>query len=103
MADVSSPPSSLVKLIVHVVRNLYEKLEKVAVRRSISPTEAIHQALVVYTFIDETLEDGGKFLIEDRQGRLRQVFFDRIGQDVPPEPRAKAISRLVDKFMGSCR
>jgi len=78
------PSSSLVKLTVNVVRDLYEKLQEVASRRRISVTEALQQALVVYTFVDATLENGEKFLIEDRQGRLRQVFFDRIGQEAPP-------------------
>jgi hypothetical protein len=100
MADVSSPSSSVVKLTVNVMRNLYEKLREVAARRSISRTEALHQALLVYTFIDEALEHGEKFLIQDRQGRLQQVFFDRIGQE-PPAPRAAKLAALVEQIKGS--
>jgi hypothetical protein len=55
------PSSSLVKLTVNVIRNLYEKLQEVASRRGISVTEALQQALAVYTFIDETLENGQQF------------------------------------------
>jgi hypothetical protein len=90
------PPSALVKLTVNVMRNLYEKLQEVASRRRISVTEVLQQALVVYTFIDATLENGEKFLIEDRQGRLRQVFFDRIGQEVPPASSV-TLNELVKK------
>ena len=78
------PSSSLVKLTVNVVRDLYEKLQEVASRWGISVTEALQQALAVYTDIDKTLENGERFFIADRQGRLRQVFFDRIGQEAPP-------------------
>ena len=92
----SPPPSSLVQLAVNVWRNLYDQLHKVALRRGITDTEAIQQALVVYMFVDETLENGEKFFIEDRQGRRRQVFFDRIGKEAPPELPPSMFRRVLD-------
>jgi hypothetical protein len=102
----SSPPSLLAQLTVNVWRNLYDRLHKVASRRGITDTEAIQQALVIYTFIDETLENGEKFLIEDRQGRLRQVFFDRIGKEAPPElplSRSRRVLNLLREIYGGSR
>ena len=96
------PPSSLVKLTVNVMRDLYEKLHEVASRRRINDTEALQQALAVYTFIDETLQNGERFLIEDRQGRLREVFFDRIGQEAPPAS-PMTITEALKKNMESRR
>ena len=96
----SPAPSSLVKLTVNVIRNLYDKLQKVALRRGITETEAIQQALAVYTFIDETIENGEKFLIADRQGQLRQVFFDRMGQAAPPV-RARTLIELLKELAES--
>jgi len=94
-----SPPSSLlVKLTVNVWSHLYDRLHKVAARRGITDTEAIQQAFVVYTFIDETLENGEKFLIEDRQGRLRQVFFDRIGKEAPPALLRSRLRKVLDQL-----
>jgi hypothetical protein len=102
----SPPPSLLIQLTVNVIRNLYDKLHKVAVRRGITDTEAIQQALAVYTFIDEILEKGEKFFIEDHQGRLRQVFFDRIGQEAPPElslTRSRKVLDLLKEIYGGSR
>ena len=96
------PPSSLVKLTVHVVRDLYDKFRAVAARRGITETEALQQALAIYTFIDETLQNGEKFCIADRQGQLREVFFDHIGQEAPPS-RARTITELLKEFQGSHR
>lgn len=100
---VVPPSSSLVKLTVNIMRTLYEKLHEVASRRHINDTEALQQALAVYTFIDETLENGEQFFIADRQGRLRQVFFDRIGQEAPPASRAMTITEALQKSMESRR
>jgi len=102
--DVAPPHSSpLIKLTVNVMRSLYQKLQEVAARRGISVTEALQQALAVYTFIDETLENGEQFFIADRQGRLRQVFFDRIGQEPPPKPRPMTLTEALKKSMESRR
>jgi metal-responsive CopG/Arc/MetJ family transcriptional regulator len=103
MVDTPSPSSSLVKLTVNVVRNLYQKLERVASRRGVTVTEALQEALAVYTFIDETLENGEQFFIADHQGRLRQVFFDRISQEAPPASRAITITEALKKCMESRR
>jgi hypothetical protein len=96
------PPSSLVKLTVNVVRNLYEKFREVAARRRINETEALQQALAIYAFIDETLQNGEQFFIADRQGQLREVFFDRIGQEAPPS-RARTLTELLKEVTGSRR
>lgn len=95
-------PPTLVKLTVNVVRDLYEKLQKVALRRHINETEALQQALAIYTFIDETLQNGEQFYIKDHQGQLREVFFDRIGQEAPPS-RARTITEILQEFQGSRR
>ncbi len=102
MADVPSP-TPVVKLTVNVMRNLYEKFREVAKRRRINETEALQQALTVYTFIDERLENGEQFLIADSQGQLRQVFFDHIGEESPPPSRARTITELLEKVMESRR
>jgi len=85
------------------MRNLYEKLREVANRRRINETEALQQALTIYIFIDERLENGEQFLIADKQGELHQVFFDRIGEESPPPSRARTITELLEKAMGSRR
>ena len=97
------PSSSLVKLTVNVVRDLYEKLQEVASRRGISVTEALQQALAVYTDIDKTLENGERFFIADRQGRLREVFLDRIGQEAPPSSRPMTLTEALKRSMESRR
>jgi hypothetical protein len=97
------PSSSLVKLTVNVVRDLYEKLQEVAARRGISVTEALQQALAVYTDIDKTLENGARFFIEDRQGLRREVFFDRIGQEAPPSSRPMTLDEILKRDMESRR
>ena len=96
------PPSSLVKLTVNIVRDVYEKFREVARRRHITETEALHQALAIYTFIDETLQNGEQFLIADRKDQLRLVFFDRIGQEAPPS-RARTIIEALKEVRGARR
>lgn len=103
MVAVPPPSPSLVTLTVNIMRNLYQKLQEVASRRGISVTEALQQALAVYTFVDETLENGEQFFIADHQGQLRQVFFDRIGQEAPPASRAATFTEALKKSMGSRR
>ena len=102
MATVPHSSSSFVKLTVNVMRNLYEKLHEIASRRRINDTEALQQALAIYTFIDETLENGEQFFIKDRQGRFRQVFFDRIGQE-PPSTSPMTTTEALKKSMESRR
>lgn len=95
-------PPTLIKLTVNVARDLYEKFREVAVRRGITETEALQQALATYTFIDETLQTGEQFFIADRQGQLREVFFDRIGQEAPSS-RARTITEALKELVESRR
>ena len=73
--------SSLIKLTVNVVSSLFDALQGIAQRRKVSRTVAIDEALRTYTFIHETLRNGEHFLIQDRQGRYRDVYFERMGED----------------------
>ena len=87
-------PSPFIKLTVNIIRNIYTHLHSMVLQRGITVTDAINEALVNYTFIDNALREGDKFLILDRHNQIRQVFFDRVGQEAP-QNSARTLRELM--------
>jgi hypothetical protein len=50
-------------------------LEQVAESTHLSQNDAIRKALATEAFVQETLESGGKILVEDKKGVVREVQF----------------------------
>lgn len=52
-----------------------ENLETVAEATSLSPNDAIRKALATEAFIQKALSRGGKIMVQDEHGDLREVAF----------------------------
>ena len=67
--------------VTRVTASLREKdeanLEQVAERAHLSKNDAIRQALATEAWVQQTLDSGGKILVEDDKGAVREVQFVR--------------------------
>jgi hypothetical protein len=50
-------------------------LKKLAKKRCTTMTEILRQAIGTEKFFDDVSDEGGKILVEDKRGRLRQLVF----------------------------
>lgn len=53
------------------------RLEQVKRETNASESEAMRKALATEAFVQRTLENGGKILVQDSQGNIREVQFVR--------------------------
>jgi hypothetical protein len=63
-----------VKVTVNVLRDDFEALQEMAVRKGTTFTEEVRRALALARLAEETEENGGKVLLEDPNGDIRQVI-----------------------------
>ncbi|MGA3217442.1 MAG: hypothetical protein ABSD97_17365 [Acidimicrobiales bacterium] len=63
-----------VKVTVNVLRDDFEALQEMAVRKGTTFTEEVRRALALARLAEETEESGGKVLLEDPNGDIRQVI-----------------------------
>lgn len=52
-----------------------ERLEEVAEASHLNPNDAIRKALATEAFVQRTLAKGGKILVQDEDGNVREVEF----------------------------
>lgn len=52
-----------------------KNLEAVAESAQLSPNDAIRKALATEAFVQRVLADGGKIMVKDENGQLREVAF----------------------------
>ncbi len=62
------------KLTVNVPTEALEGLRAHAVIHRVTMTEALRQALGLQSFLSQEVAQGGKILIESRQGDLRELI-----------------------------
>ena len=65
----------IIKMSVNLSTDAVATLKKLAVRRRATMTAVLHQAVGTEKFIDAVNKAGGKILIEDKRGRIRQLVF----------------------------
>jgi Ribbon-helix-helix protein, copG family len=68
-----SPP--IIKMSVNLPVDAVEALKMLAKKRGTSMTEVLRQAIGTEKFIDGVSAAGGKILVEDKKGRIRQLVF----------------------------
>jgi hypothetical protein len=67
---------SVVKVSVNLPANEVEWLKQIAENDGITMTEALRRSISTQKFVKDTVEKGGKLLVEDPdQKALRQVVF----------------------------
>ncbi len=66
---------SIVKTSVNLSTSVLRALRRLATRRGVTMTEALRQAIGTEVFLDDTQQAGGKVLVEDKRGRVRQLIF----------------------------
>lgn len=64
-----------IKMSVNLPTAAVKVLRALAANRRTTMTEVLRQAIGTEKFIDEVSNDKGKILIEDKQGRIRQLVF----------------------------
>ncbi len=66
--------SGITKLTVNVPTKSLERLRHYATSHRVTMTESIRQAVGLQSFLSKEVAKGGKVLIEDRRGGLRQLI-----------------------------
>lgn len=67
--------AKVIKMSVNLPTDDVKVLRALAKKRSVTMTEVLRQAIGTEKFIDTVNEDEGKILIEDKEGRVRQLVF----------------------------
>jgi hypothetical protein len=62
-----------VKMTVNVLKDDLEELQKLAEKNGTTVTEELRKALALTRLANEVEGDGGKVLLEDKKGNLRQL------------------------------
>lgn len=65
----------VIKMSVNLSTDVVKVLKELAEKRGSTMTEVLRQAIGTEKLIEEVNEDGGKILIEDKRGRIRQLVF----------------------------
>ena len=64
-----------IMLSVNLSAEVVAVLKGLAKKRCTTMTEILRQAIGTEKFFDDVNKDGGKILVEDKKGRLRQLVF----------------------------
>ena len=64
-----------IKMSVNLPADAVKVLRGLAEKRRTTMTEVLRQAIGTEKFIDEVNKAKGKILVEDKQGRIRQLVF----------------------------
>jgi hypothetical protein len=73
--EEGSMADKFIKMSVNLPTAAVKVLRALAANRRTTMTEVLRQAIGTEKFIDEVSNDKGKILIEDKQGRIRQLVF----------------------------
>jgi hypothetical protein len=63
----------VVKLSVNLPPGDVTVIRELAKRRSTTMTEVIRKGIGMQKYLQDVVDKGGKILVEDRRGRLRQI------------------------------
>ena len=63
----------VVKLSVNLPQEIVDVLRGLATRRNTTMTEVIRRGIGTEKYLQDAVDKGGKVLVEDRRGRLRQI------------------------------
>jgi len=64
-----------VKVTFNVCVEAVSAIRSIAKRRGTTMTEVIRQAIGNEKYIDDMLDEGGRILVEDKRGHVREVLF----------------------------
>jgi predicted transcriptional regulator len=64
-----------VKVSLNLSADVVNIVKELAEERSTTMTEVFRRAIGNEKFFDDAVKDGGKVLVEDRRGKLKQVVF----------------------------
>jgi hypothetical protein len=67
--------AKVIKMSVNLPATDVKVLKALASKRDTTMTEVLRQAIGTEKFIDDVHRDGGKILIEDKKGSVRQLVF----------------------------
>lgn len=65
------------KVIVNLPEDAIELIKKLAKERNVTSTEVLKQALRKENFFNNVKESDGRILIEEKSGKVKEVFFYR--------------------------
>jgi|EndMetStandDraft_4_1072995.scaffolds.fasta_scaffold04691_5 predicted DNA-binding protein len=63
----------VVKLSINLSKEVVDVIRGLAERRSTTMTEVIRKSLGTEKYLQDVVDKGGKVLVEDRRGRVRQI------------------------------
>jgi hypothetical protein len=75
MADEQK--KAVIKMSVNLSPDVVETLRALARKRNASMTEVLKDAIGTEQFVDKVSDESGKILVEDKDGRIRQLVFQR--------------------------
>lgn len=65
----------MVKLTVNLSQEVIDAVEELAERVGCTRTEVLRRAIGTHKYMMDEVRKGNKILIEDKQGKLREVIF----------------------------
>lgn len=67
--------NKIVKVILNASPEVVSTITDLAAKRGTTMAHVLSQAIVNYEFLEDIHRDGGKVLVEDRYGKLREIVF----------------------------
>jgi hypothetical protein len=71
----SSTDAELVKVTLNLPRSVLQKVERLAEAHGLNKTTVIRRAIELEDFLDSITRGGGKILVKEAKGDMKEVIF----------------------------
>lgn len=65
----------IIKMSVNFPISVVKELRELSEKRNTTMTEVLRRAIGTEKFIQDVMDEGGKILVEDKDGDIRQLVF----------------------------
>lgn len=67
--------AKIIKMSVNLPISVVKELRELSEKRNTTMTEVLRRAIGTEKFIQDVMDEGGKILVEDKDGDIRQLVF----------------------------
>ena len=75
MSENLDSSKETVRVSANLPEETFKMLKELAAKRGVSMTEILRRAVALEDYVDEAIDEGGKILVEKRDGEMRQLLF----------------------------